>query len=44
MFKRIKCFIFYKVISLLGRLIKDEAYREEFYELASEIWAQDGLF
>lgn len=44
MFKRIKCFLFYKGANLIGSLIKETEAQEEFYELCSELWAQDGLF
>lgn len=42
--KNIKCYIFYRIARLLGKLIKDQAAQEEFYELCSELWAQEGLF
>lgn len=44
MLKQIKCFLFYRGAVLLGRLIKETTAQEEFYELCSELWAQDGLF
>jgi hypothetical protein len=44
MLKKVKCFLFYRGARLLGSLIKDTASQEEFYELCSELWAQDGLF
>lgn len=44
MFKRLKCFLFYRGMRLFGRLIKDTAAKEEFYEFCSELWAEDGLF
>lgn len=38
---RIKNYIFWKAACLIGRLIKDEEYIEEYYELIAEIVAQD---
>ena len=44
MIKEIKCYLFYRGARLLGKLIQDTEAQEEFYELCSELWAQDGLF
>ena len=44
MLRQLKCLLFYKGAALLGRLIRDTEAQEEFYELCSELWAQDGLF
>lgn len=40
----LKCLLFYLFTSLTGSLIKDLEAQEEFYELCSEIYSQDGLF
>ena len=41
---QIKCLIFYLITGLAGYLIKDQAEQEVFYEVVSEISAQEGLF
>ena len=42
--QKFKSLLFYKGAKLLGSLIKDAAAKEEFFELCSELWCQDGLF
>lgn len=42
--QQVKCLMFYVLAKRIGKMIKDEEAKEEYFETVSDIWGQDGLF